>query len=452
MLRAAALTIRALDSDKISESKALLIIGAGAAGATAAMIASQNRVPTILVEREKRAFNLQLSSESRFITPNQYDWPADHWRRPKFPWADPPLPLEWEEGAPAGIAAAWENKLLRWEEETKKEDHENPKLQLLTEFELDKWEIISGTGLLSASFKHRRTSSVKGPYEFAMAVSCVGHGIELCKVKEGDSFIGYSFWTEDKYGTEGLDLPERIKPNVLISGGGDGGLQDFLRITTKLTSPKEIYDSLSSDARLLIETTIRSIEDQTKRAYIWSTNEYDHHLLEALHNVYEKLVDKLFEKPYKKNIESTLKGIMRYKPGDLKIKIVYGCTHFSNCYGLNRILTLLIAKYMQNDYGQILYPSARIVKVVGAGSHVGTNGCRNKASFCHGKEHDIFFEEVRCLKSQYPAVKTERQKLPDGPYNIVIIRHGIDGDSRQYVFGEAPDSNPRQILPYFWSW
>jgi hypothetical protein len=45
-------------------------------------------------------------------------------------------------------------------------------------------------------------------------------------------FASIPYWSEDKF--EVADLPSSLgKPNlrILISGGGDGGLQDFLRLT-----------------------------------------------------------------------------------------------------------------------------------------------------------------------------------------------------------------------------
>src|ERR1019366_6151378 len=55
----------------------LLIVGAGAAGATAAIWAAvHHHVPTMLIDRDSDAFNRQANCTTRWIDPTQYDWPA----------------------------------------------------------------------------------------------------------------------------------------------------------------------------------------------------------------------------------------------------------------------------------------------------------------------------------------------------------------------------------------
>src|SRR5262245_61832499 len=95
----------------ISETKPLLVIGAGVAGATAALIASGRNVPVTLVDMAARAF-LRQAGSTRFISPTLYDWPAEHWVNLRFP---PPsgveLPLPWQEGLAGPISATWLQRL-----------------------------------------------------------------------------------------------------------------------------------------------------------------------------------------------------------------------------------------------------------------------------------------------------------------------------------------------------
>lgn len=455
MLRSAALTVRALNTGLIGPDRHFLVVGAGAAGATAAMIASSNKVPTTIIDRAPQAFGRQLSCPSRYVCPTQYDWPAEHWRERKFPLTTPAMPLEWQSGRAAGIALAWENKLLRWEKELEKNFPANPPLQVLRGYKLDKrWSVSADKKLLTASFINLSDSSTLGPYNFAMALSCVGQGNENCKIDEKDDFTGYQFWQEEQYSEDDLGLPAGQQPRVLISGAGDGALQDFLRIVTNLEAPQDIFDLLPAEVQVKVEKAVHTAEDQAQRAYIWSTSAYDHRLLQELHERYERVVRDVLNGPHKKGVEAALKGIMGHRPGHLEIKLVHECTHFSRCYGLNRFLVLLIAEYMRDEYGDILHPSTRIVKIAGTGAHTGAQACqKDRPDLCHGQDHDVYFKTVNCdtLKG-HKSYTAGDLMLHGGPYNVIILRHGIAGDSRQYLFNDPPESNPRHMLPYYWSW
>src|SRR5690242_3041515 len=81
MLRGLLLVDRALHEDLIGPKSPLLVVGAGACGATAALHAAEEGVPTLLVDRKDQAFSLQRNCKSRWIDPTQYDWPLDHWNQ-----------------------------------------------------------------------------------------------------------------------------------------------------------------------------------------------------------------------------------------------------------------------------------------------------------------------------------------------------------------------------------
>lgn len=59
----------------------LLVIEAGAAGATAAIhAATKYGVTTVLVDKDTVPFQLQMQCRTRWLEPFLYDWPFDHWR------------------------------------------------------------------------------------------------------------------------------------------------------------------------------------------------------------------------------------------------------------------------------------------------------------------------------------------------------------------------------------
>lgn len=78
MIRATWVVERSVEARIISPSKKLLVIGAGAAGATAAIEAARRRVDVTLIDRDE-PFSRQAGCTTRWVDPTQYDWPVDHW-------------------------------------------------------------------------------------------------------------------------------------------------------------------------------------------------------------------------------------------------------------------------------------------------------------------------------------------------------------------------------------
>src|SRR5207237_6081245 len=235
MLRGFLLVERALEARLIDSDRSLLVVGAGVAGVTAAMTAAEYGVPTILVERRRKPFTAQAAASTRFVCPTQYDCPVGHWHKSTFPWTAPPLPLSWQSDRAAIVAAAWTSKLNAMRSMTSS-------LQVSYQRQFHKkYNIVpggKGGELIEAFFDPPFPNE---PLRFGMVISSVGPGSERCTVKD---YTGHSFWGIDKYEQPTLGLTPGTKATVFISGGGDGALQDFLRVTTKAKSAADIYKLL----------------------------------------------------------------------------------------------------------------------------------------------------------------------------------------------------------------
>lgn len=104
MVRGQLLVDRAFEAGLIdNEARPLLVIGAGAAGATVAMRAAKKRVRTVLVEKHTGLVRRQRNCRTRWIDPSQYDYPVDHWRDDRYPVNHRACPLPWR--------ADWAHKL-----------------------------------------------------------------------------------------------------------------------------------------------------------------------------------------------------------------------------------------------------------------------------------------------------------------------------------------------------
>ena len=87
---------------------------------------------------------------------------------------------------------------------------------------------------------HGPTGATSAHDDVGALVSSIGFGSEDTKV---GTFLGWRFWENDP-----LERPQAGvtagPPVCVISGGGDGALQDFLRFTTGRRSAREILGAL----------------------------------------------------------------------------------------------------------------------------------------------------------------------------------------------------------------
>jgi len=419
------------------EHRSLLVIGAGAAGATAAIRAARHGVRTWLIDIAPRPFSRQSSCSTRWVDPTHYDWPVTHWPQGYYPWIPPSMPLPWGANLANNLARLWTVQLG--------------------------WALRRYPGLLTVRYRTRVNSvgpvlpggiqvvlgtpphgaPVIGTYTFGMVVSCAGFGTEKCTV---GSYSGFRFWDTDPFEQPNLGLPPSQHLRVLISGGGDGALQDYLRIFTRMPAGK-LYEQLIVNSVLKpvlveVEPLVHGAEDQAQRAYIWgspNTNHHDHELHRVLHGAHEKAVDRIHrETGAWKEVCNIFDGIVSSVFGKddaiPDVELIYSCEHFSRCYALNHFLVLLVAKYLQEQHGkQTLRGYTKVTDVTGT-----THTCKKNPVLCHKEEHTITFERADCFRSGgNPSQKD---------YNVVTIRHGVQPPP--LWSGGRPIAQPRQTLPY----
>jgi hypothetical protein len=416
MVRAHTAVDRGIEEGLIGPGRPLLVIGAGAAGATAAIRSAARGVPTLLIERAPGPFLRQAGCRTRWIDPVQYDWPVDHWQKGLYPpWLPPSMPLPWAADYANHISLAWTLALNR-----ARLRHSRLLVMYRT--------LLMGRPILLPSrlLQVRLLSSGRALPLFVpvgMVLSCVGAGTER---STHGNYSGFDFWSTDPF--QKLASTDRI----LISGGGDGALQDYLRIVTGLSSAKEIY--LRLGIPLSIEQALQSAEDQASRVYIWGRHaHHDHSALSRLHQFHESLATHLLAKfP---SLLKTLQTLTAGMPGT--VQLMYPCTHFSRCYGLNRFLVLLLATYLQKRGKSTLLSGRSLSDVQGV-----AHSCSNSPSVCHGSQHDVVTaQHSDCRMSPGAPISLL------GTFNVVIVRHGIDS-APPLLAGVHPIAQPRQMLPY----
>lgn len=436
MLRARILVDRAYRAGNIRAHRPLLVVGAGAGGVSAALRSAEIGIPTTLIDRGKVPFGSQLNCKTRVICPTQYDWPLTHWQLKEWPWTDSLVELPWVRGKAYAVAIEWLdifNKAIS-----------DRKFTFLEEHTLDA-DVLEANGgafrenadtLLDVAF-----TGVAEPQAFGMLLSCTGPGTESVEI---DAFRGWKFWEDDKlqfsnYGiTRPLDSPHPVR--TLISGGGDGALQDFIRAATKVdtvdTIMKEVLRCLDEPLSSDYSSQIFSIEDQYQRAYAWSGERSDDCRIESeVENQYKELVAQLVGGSAWPRICAYLRGIVSTDAKNLFIS--HRHYHFVKSYALNRIVALLLIQFLQREFGTTVRLRNREITSITGVNHV----CELRPADCIGAEHTIAFSGSVCGDSPSGPSAT----YPD-PFHVIVLRHGLDNSEK--IDWKTRLGRGRHLLPY----
>jgi hypothetical protein len=452
----------ALVAGIIGPDKPLLIIGAGVAGMMAAVTAAKAQVTTRVIEKEQRTFSVQFNCPSRWVCPTQYSWPNTGWDKGFYPLDQHTKPFVWHR-ALADVAT----KILR--EELQEFLDKNDQLKVILKTEFKGYRLAKDhTGLLRViPVLDVTPKDPQFPPAFAMALACTGFGEENTVVQKTAAdapYTGHIFWQVDKYEDDNPPLGiDSGTPNVLISGSGDGALQDFLRIATTIDAAKVLgkptIRRAGSAAALYsivfknlpaIERRIRNrVKIIEQRYRTESSSASSRHsdmeirtLIGCCVNGEAQLEHLTLIKELCKNarvwrqVVYALDQVVRDLRHEITIKVLYPCFHISPFYGLNRFMTLLLVTYAYQRYPdvQLLYPGTVVKEIVGSGTHAPPDRCED-AYYCHGKAHRVFCASADCFAVRSGSTSRERE-LGSGPYNAVIVRHGILRDRRNKVLSE----------------
>lgn len=242
----------------LNAPKRIAVIGAGAAGTTAAAaLALVTNSEVNLFERSHELMPLQMATRRRNIDPHIFDWPE--WDTDD-PLADLPI-LDWTAG-PAQevrvkVSSEFERMVLALSPRLKKRMRHraiaiNParkSFELVVERDAEPGEA---------------EAIVEERDRYDMVFIAIGFGLEPAQTLLG--IQNQSYWSDA--GVPVSEFEGRTKPRFFISGNGDGALIDFvaaasmdfdharmIAIITKHPGIEEIFDSLRA-----IDLTARGVE------------------------------------------------------------------------------------------------------------------------------------------------------------------------------------------------
>lgn len=468
IIRGWMLVDRALEEKLITKDDELpfLIVGAGVSGVTAAMRAAEHEVWTQVVDMRNQTFAVQKGCKSRWICPTQYDWPVDHYREGRYPFNDLPQGeyLRWRADRADRLADEWDAQfhfaleqrywgLIDYREYTKLIDPA-PRLD-----DRRRESVIIRTA--KAELRPDGTPTGKWtpdpPFEARAVLLAFGFGKERNYVGPDDNprpARGLPFWKNDPIAQVNLGVPNELA-HVLITGSGDGALQDFLR--TVIDTPndgqlyaREFYDSLKIPSG--VEHELQSIQDHAQRAYAWGAYaRHDHQPLSQLHQAYLDRVDRLLRSSSGPAIKRKISRRLRIPFP--KVRLVYDCNHFNNCYGLNRFLVLLVARFLEEENREsILFPGYRVVDLI---CDQPPHTCQEKAynpknpsdpDTCHGWWHGVVVQQYEDCRNDPRKPESWGKRIDEfWLANVLILRNGVyQSESEKQLSPPCA----RHILPY----
>lgn len=362
----------------------LLIVGAGIAGVAAAVAASHLGKSVLLVETRDIPFHLQAQVSTRYVGPFMYEWPSPVHASQDYPLMSLVMqPMggtpKWTSSKPirSDVLAA---KLTAW---LKSKPFGNPKPDFW--FSANPKHIKSYVRLFSMRAAHNSIRKAHGrnlrptrPLESSTAyldldgnavppasfipdyvVLAAGMGNERIELSAGVS--GLTFWEDDSLRDASV---ETMRTGIF--GGGDGALQDVLRILTKFEHPLDFIAHLQQDAganaALAAQLPIlEALEQQSRLVGTWSAG-----------NVYE-LIDRKcahIARNLSKNPFVLAKVHDGLKPGSGCVHHFVRETFFGKAYLLNRFCVHLIRHCRAKRYHLHRATKVSTASKIGATYHV----------------------------------------------------------------------------------
>lgn len=448
LLRSTSVVHALLNQNAIGPGFPLLVYGAGPAGINAAMLAALCHVDVTVVEQDQRLFKTIAAAWRRRVDPCEYDWPHAHWTCSTFP-ASGRIPLPQTKAmCGADLAAAFK---LQWEDFliTDNGSGRNGTVTLvkgvvattLTELDDPADLFLKVTGPLEAGSPTVHTK------QFGARIACMGQGEELVAewplLGRWNGYRGPAFWTD----SDGIDanrpLPAGVG-SIIISGAGDGGMQDFQRVATSCFG-RQLFQRLESAARscpspeadvLPTDTMIKkflSAEEKARRACGWATS------AAAVSRVFKEW-HAGFKKPVEDMVDGWSTAVAQHVAQCLFRPEMFGAKPQpditwvmreqtpGSAYALNRYLSLLLCALAERFWPEQIriYPASSI-ESISAQDHA----CKHAAA-CVGRKHLVKID----TGGTRPVSRTAE---------LIIIRHGIE--NRRPLRG-APVPVPLQMPPF----
>ncbi len=396
MKRAVTLVRAAFHEEKeFKERSTLLVIGGGISGASAALEAAKKGLIVTLIESDRNLFSVQRKCATRWMHPYEYDWPLNHYRHGNFPYLTKdkkscPKLMHWQAGVASRVATNMGGRIFA-------RAPSNLNIQL------------SFTRIPVSLKTLREDFDPHGEFDFILI--CTG---AREKFNLGESrFASFRYWENDPLEKLHHSVRTRNIRRILLSGGGDGVLQDFLRIAHR-TAQGHFFSAGELLRKKLLPPLKRSPEFlawvREKQGNCNSFRPDPEKMWQELHELLDAIEINAdcwgaVCRAVSENVDATL------NTGKRDIQVAFPGKCFSGAFTLNAFLVLLTVRAMKR--GEWLRPNCSLKEITSASSH----RCAERSKSCCGAPHQVAFE----AKEGYSILKEK--------FDLIILRHGVNHDT-----------------------
>lgn len=245
-------TLGKLEKGKNGELQ-VAVIGGGIGGLTAAVAAARMQVAVTIFERHSELLHNLRGCHTRHLHPNIYDWPQESAAKPN---TDLPF-LNWSAASADSVAS---HMLKQWQDELSSRSR-----------------VIQVRNSVQVCIRNclpegkRRITVMSHPYEeleFDVVILAVGFGVERHLPPQPLR----SYWRDDSLHQPEIELRSE-RTHYLVSGNGDGGLIDLLRLRLKDFKQENLIEDFKldefgqADELREIENRIASVADPDRTIY-----------------------------------------------------------------------------------------------------------------------------------------------------------------------------------------
>jgi hypothetical protein len=357
-----------------SACKRVLIVGAGVAGVSAAVACSHHGIKAVVAEVKAVPFPLLRNVDSRYVGPFMYEWPSSSYNDQSYPNLELlGTPAAWtakwisKEPMPASTLAAFLQDWLNTNPfgGVKPDFWMNSPVSAVRDHVTKYWKHFRhgkpGPGPAFKTPKHcvdLQGHKIMPGTQFQpdYIILAAGMGTERVSLGRGGEWSGKRFWQND-------DLREGCIPdwNVGIFGGGDGALQDVLRLLTWYDHPLQFMAYLQNNTYVALalakhRAELDALEQQSRLIAAWTSG--------TVHELVDERTECIaIELAHDADVRERVVGGLRKWHGT--VHHVVREKRFGRAYLLNRFFVHLIRHCLRLSNGANpyqIYFNAKITK------------------------------------------------------------------------------------------
>lgn len=219
------------------------VVGAGLAGLTAAAGLARHGCRVDIYDESRDIMHLQRGNGSRYLHPNIYNWPEDDSQSPntRLPF------LNWSAGTAGEVVSRIAHE-WKW---------------LVSDYCITERLGHKVVGIQRSGRRRLRVTCNPSPRpakSYDAVILCTGFGIE----RRFDHVSERSYWRDDSLHQDVLEEP--MPRRFLVTGIGDGGIADVLRLRLRDFDPRMFIEQLVELAAINPNDIRRSLREYDKEA------------------------------------------------------------------------------------------------------------------------------------------------------------------------------------------